>query len=160
VNSYSSRTKNFRSPAENPLIIIADSDSANNPLFKKVESRTGLKIGTQPWFHLGSNLYVIPIPKVGGIDTPIERLFDPTLLEMIFEGKKFDMKNAETDGTKFYGKKVFATKVIAANKATVNFAGFVPLLNAISAAISDYKSKTTLASAVSIAAASADAAAA
>ena len=31
------------------------------------------------------------------------------------------MKNTETDGNKFYGKKVFATKVIAANKATVNF---------------------------------------
>ena len=70
------------------------------------------------------------------------------------------MKNAETDGTKFYGKKVFATKVIAANKATVNFVGFVPLLNAISAAISDYNSKTALASAVALSAASADAAAA
>jgi RNA-directed DNA polymerase len=158
VNSYSSRTKKFQSPAENPLIIVADSDSANKPLFKIVESRTGLKIGTQPWFHLGSNFYVIPIPMVGGIDTPIERLFDQTLLEAIFEGKKFDTKNAETDGTKFYGKKVFATKVIAPNKATVNFAGFVPLLNAISAAIADYKSKT--ASVVALAAASADAAAA
>ena len=69
------------------------------------------------------------------------------------------MKNAETDGTKFYGKKVFATKVIAANKATVNFVGFVPLLNAISAAISDYNSETALASAVALSAASADAAA-
>jgi RNA-directed DNA polymerase len=65
VSSYSSRTKKFRTPAENPLIIVADSDGANNTLFKKVESRTGLKIGTQSWFHLESNLYVIPIPKVG-----------------------------------------------------------------------------------------------
>jgi hypothetical protein len=160
VSSYSSRTKKFKSPAANPLIIVADSDSANKALFKIVETRTGLKIGTQPWFHLESNLYVIPIPKVGGIDTPIERLFDQTLLEAIFEGKKFDLKNAETDGTKFYGKKVFATKVIAPNKATVNFAGFVPLLNAISAAINDYKSKTAVASGVALAAASADAAAA
>ena len=70
------------------------------------------------------------------------------------------MKNAETDGTKFYGKKVFATKVIAANKATVNFVGLVPLLNAISAAISDYKSKAAVASAVVLSTASADTAAA
>jgi RNA-directed DNA polymerase len=160
VNSYSSRTKKFQSPAENPLIIVADSDSANKSLFKIVENRTGLKIGTQPWFHLGSNLYVIPIPKVGDIDTPIERLFDQALLDTIFEGKKFDTKNAETDGTKFYGKKVFATKVIAAKKATVNFAGFIPLLNAITAAINDYKSKTALAPVIALATASADAAAA
>jgi hypothetical protein len=38
VNSYSSRTKKFQSHAENPLIIVADSDSANKSLFKKVEA--------------------------------------------------------------------------------------------------------------------------
>jgi hypothetical protein len=159
VTSYSSRTKKFKKPAENPLIVVADSDSANEPLFKIVEKRTGKKIDAQPWFHLESNLYVIPIPKVGGIDTPIEGLFDQTLLETIFEGKKFDMKNSEKDGTKFYGKKVFASKVIAGKKATVNFAGFVPLLNAISAAINDYKSKTAVASVVAPEAVSAGAAA-
>jgi hypothetical protein len=78
---------------------------------------------------------------VGGNDTPIEGLFEKSLLERRFEGKKFDRTNAEKDGSKFYGKKVFATKIVAANKATINFGGFEPLLTAIVGAIDDYEAK-------------------
>lgn len=142
INTYSNRTKKFKTGAKHPLIVVADSDDGSKALFKAVESRTGKKIGSQPSFHLESNLYVVPVPKVGGVDTPIERLFEQTLLDTPFEGKKFDKTNAEKDGSKFYGKKVFATKVVATHKGTVNFAGFEPLLAAVAEVIEDYKTKT------------------
>ena len=141
VHTYSARTKKFKHPAANPLILIVDSDDANKKLFKVVETRTGFKIDTKTWFHLGSNLYVVPIPKVGGVDTSIEMLFEKTLLDTTYDGKKFDQTNSERDGSKFYGKKVFATKVVATKKTTLNFAGFIPLLNAITEAVADYKFK-------------------
>jgi RNA-directed DNA polymerase len=142
INTYSSRTKKFKFMPKHPLILVADSDKGSEKLFEVVDKKTGKKIGSQPWFHLQSNLYVVPIPKLGATDTPIEHLFEQSLLDTDYDGKKFDKTNKETDGSRFYGKKVFATKVVAANKHTINFNGFVPLLEAIVGVIDDYKAKT------------------
>ncbi|MER8911397.1 retron Ec67 family RNA-directed DNA polymerase/endonuclease [Mesorhizobium sp. M0854] len=140
--TYAGRIKKFKSGAKHPLILIGDSDSGSQKLFDAVEKKTGRKVdGSQAWYYLGSNLYVVPIPKVGNKDTPIEQLFDQALLDTPYDGKKFDKTNAEKDGSKFYGKKVFATKVVAANKGTVNFGGFEPLLTAIAEVIEFHKTK-------------------
>lgn len=142
VNTYSSRTRKFKIAPKNPLILVADSDDGSKPLFKVIENRTGKKVdGSHAWYHLESNLYVVPIPKVGAADTPIEGLFEQILLDTTYEGKKFDRTNSEKDGTKFYGKKTFATKVVAANKGSINFGRFEPLLTAITEVIEDYKPK-------------------
>lgn len=102
-------------------------------------------------------MYVVPIPKVGGIDTPIERLFEPSLLGTQYEGKTFNKTNASKDPAKYYDKKVFATQVVAKNKANVNFDGFEPLLDAIVSVINRHKAAVApipaLAPAVAIAAA-------
>ncbi|MER9871682.1 retron Ec67 family RNA-directed DNA polymerase/endonuclease [Mesorhizobium sp. M0195] len=140
ANTYPSRIRKFKSGGQHPLIIIGDSDDGSKKLFAAVESKTGKKVdGSQTWYHMGANLYVVPIPKIGNKDTDIERLFDVALLKTIYDGKTFDKTNAEKDGTKFYGKKVFATKVVAANKATVDFDGFKPLLATIAEVIDHHK---------------------
>lgn len=143
LNTYSTRTKRFKSRSKHPLIIVVDSDDGSKSIFKEVEKRSGAKIGSQPWFHIGSNLYVVPIPKVDGTDTPIERLFEKALLDKPYEGKKFNPSNADKDAAKFFDKKVFATKVVAANKASINFSGFNDLLTAITQAIADYHAKVS-----------------
>jgi len=150
ARTYSTRTKRFKSGGEHPIILVADFDEGSKDLFAHVKSKTKKAVdGSEPWYHLESNLYVVPVPRVGGIDTPIERLFDQALLDSPYEGKKFDMTNTETDSAKFFSKKTFATKVIAANKNSINFARFEPLLDAIVAVEKDYAAK--LASAASVA---------
>lgn len=142
ARTYSTRTKGFKSGAKHPVILIADFDEGSKDLFAHIKSKTKKTVdGSEPWYHLESNLYVVPIPQVGGVGTPIERLFDQALLDKPYEGKIFDMKNAESDGAKFFSKKTFATKVVAANKAKINFARFEPLLDAIVAVEKDCASK-------------------
>ncbi|MET3595351.1 hypothetical protein ABID26_004763 [Mesorhizobium shonense] len=142
ANVYAQRTRKFKSGGKYPLILIGDNDEGSDKLFGAVKTKTGKKVdGSDPWYYLGQNMYVVPIPKVGGIDTPIERLFEPKLLATQYQGKTFNKTNASKDPTKFYDKKVFATKVVAKDKANVNFGGFEPLLNAIVSIINHHKAK-------------------
>ncbi|WP_192357301.1 retron Ec67 family RNA-directed DNA polymerase/endonuclease [Mesorhizobium mediterraneum] len=144
ITKYHLRTNKFKAGGKHPLIVIVDLDEGSKTIFKEVEKKTGKKIGTQPWFHWDKNLYIVPIPKVGGADTPIERLFPQALLEATYDGKTFDLTNSEKDGSKFFGKKVFATKVVAADKGAINFGGFAPLLAAIVEVIEHHKTKMSL----------------
>ena len=142
--AYPQRVKKFKSGGKNPLILIADSDEGSAKLFSAVKAKTGKKVdGSEPWYHLSHNMYVVPIPKVGGIDTPIERLFEPSLLATQYEGKTFNNTNASKDPAKYYDKKVFATQIVAKNKESVNFDGFEPLLEAIVSVIDHHKAMLT-----------------
>lgn len=137
---YPQRIKKFKSGSKHPLILIGDNDDGSQKLFGAVKKITGKTVdGADPWYYLGQNMYVVPIPKVGGIDTPIERLFEQELLDAPYEGKTFNRTNASKDPTKYFDKKVFATQVVAKKKAIVKFDGFEPLLNAIVSVIDDYK---------------------
>jgi RNA-directed DNA polymerase len=156
--TYPQRVKKFKSGGKHPLILIGDSDDGSTKLFNAVKEKTGKKVdGSEPWYYLGQNMYVVPVPKVGGIDTPIERLFDPSLLATQYEGKTFNNSNASKDPAKYYDKKVFATQIVANNKASVNFDGFEPLLDAIVSVIVHHTATVTpiptLAPAVTITAA-------
>jgi len=138
--AYPQRVRKFKSGGKHPLILIGDNDEGSEKLFGAVKAKTGKKVdGSEPWYYLGQNMYVVPIPKVGGIDTPIERLFEPSLLAAQYEGKAFNKTNASKDPAKYYDKKVFATQVVAKNKANVNFDGFEPLLDAIVSVIDHHK---------------------
>lgn len=141
ANTYASRVRGFKSGGKQPLIIIADSDAGSKDIFTAVEAKSKKKMGSQSWYHLGSNLYVVPVPKIGAEETPIERLFDDALLKTIYDGKQFNDTNADKDSSKFYDKKVFATKIVAANKATINFGGFEPLLDTIGEVIKHHSAK-------------------
>ncbi|MER9713261.1 retron Ec67 family RNA-directed DNA polymerase/endonuclease [Mesorhizobium sp. M0174] len=139
---YSARIKGFKSGGKHPVIMVVDSDEGSKDLFKHVQHVTKKKVdGSDSWYFLESNLYVIPIPKIGGADTPIEKLFEQALLDKPYEGKKFDIKLKETDGATHISKKTFASKVVAVNKATINFGGFEPVLNAVVEVIEDYKKR-------------------
>ena len=85
---------------------------------RQSKPRARKKWALATWYHLGSNLYVVPVPKFGAEETPIERVFDDAYLKTIYKGKQFNDTNADKDSSKFYDKKVFATKIVAANKAT------------------------------------------
>lgn len=137
--TYASRVKGFKSGAKHPLILIADFDEGSEELFKTVKSKTGKEVdGSEPWYFLYKNLYVVPIPKQGTGPTAIEDLFEKSVLEEVFEGKMFDRKGVEKDGSKVYSKATFAKKIVANKKASISFVNFEPLLDAIVAVELDY----------------------
>jgi RNA-directed DNA polymerase len=104
-------------------------------------SPRGNVTGDDPFYYLHTNLYVVPVPKLGLPETAIEDLFEKSLLETKIDGKTFDKTNHEQDGGKLYSKFTFATKVVAASKVPVDYTGFEPLLQAMLDVEADYATR-------------------
>ncbi|WP_181175625.1 retron Ec67 family RNA-directed DNA polymerase/endonuclease [Mesorhizobium sp. B2-3-4] len=139
INNYATRTARFKHGAPHPVLVIVDNDAGSVGIFQMLTKLLGKPIGgLDPFYHVIENLYVVPIPKVA---TPvaIEDLFDPALLARKIDGKDFDRTGKEKDGSKWYGKNEFATKIVAPERGTIKFDGFEPLLNAVVDAIQHYE---------------------
>ncbi len=97
------------------------------------------KIGfasTDDFYYLGLNLYLIKTPEktTAPHKSCIEDMFDPALLKTPLDGKMFD-PNKEHNAPGKYGKVAFAERVVVPNAATIDFSGFVPLIDRIVAAL-------------------------
>ncbi|MEZ5781172.1 MAG: hypothetical protein R3D70_05930 [Rhizobiaceae bacterium] len=143
VNDYENRMKGFSAPTDQPVIIIADSDKGSKTLFETVKRKTGLNVAPpHRFFHIHSNLYVVPIPPIAGQEeTAIEDLFSNEVLEEKLDGKTFNRTNGPSDPVKEYTKATFATDVVVKKKATIDFSRFDPLLATINEVINDYAAK-------------------
>lgn len=147
LSDYRQMTKSFKGKSKHPTILIVDNDSGAKSLLKHLgHVLKNKKIdGSDAFYFVYENLYVVPVPKVGGAPTAIEQLFDPALLKTKLKGKTLDLTNNQKDGTKFYSKHEFSISVIQKNQASINFDGFKPLLNAIAAVQTDYAIKVAAA---------------
>ncbi len=67
----------------------------------------------------------------------IENLFDAVILGKKLNGKTLSMEKDYDNKTEF-SKFEFADQVILANFSTIDFSGFVPLLDRIVAVLKDY----------------------
>jgi len=141
IGSYKKEIERFNAPGlRHPLIILFDNDSGADPIGNAIRSASG---NTQrfnrdaPFIHIVKNLYAVPIPRNGKSDCKIENLFDAKTRGKVLDGKKFTTEN-EYDPSKYYGKAVFAEKVIAQHANEINFSGFIPLLENISFAIQEH----------------------
>jgi len=94
----------------------------------------------EPFIHVCANIYVVPTPLgVKGEPTCIEDFFPPLLFSEKIEGKTFNPKKKHGDNAKFYGKNIFAEKVILPKADTINFDAFKPLLTNIQLAIDTHR---------------------
>lgn len=126
-----------------PVIIVIDNDSGANKVYEAISgiTKSPKPKGYASFIHVIGNLYVVPTPPVGKKhDTDIECLFGSDALDEKLSGKSFN-KQKEIDTDKEYGKSAFALNVVAKKSSTLNFAGFVPLLQRIEAVITDYKAR-------------------
>jgi hypothetical protein len=134
--------KYVHKPLQHPVIMLCDNDGGADKVFKNAANKCGKKISkttTDPFYHLGDNLYLVKVPEVTPtIDRDIEDLFEPELLGTVLDGKPFDKKKDHGDETA-YGKVVFAEKVVRANASTVDFSGFSDLLSRIDQCLTHYK---------------------
>lgn len=140
LSHYRSRISSFKGGGKHPLIIVADNDSGATHLYSHIKNLFKLPKpvdGSEQFYYLYENLYVVFIPKVAGGQTAIENLFPKTLLNRQLDGKSFDI-TSKKDPTKFYFKNDFAVKVVKAGGSKIKFQGFDPLLAAIEAVKADY----------------------
>ncbi|HEX4411225.1 MAG TPA: hypothetical protein VH206_20835 [Xanthobacteraceae bacterium] len=151
LSKYRKITKNFKGIPKHPTILVVDNDSGPEKLFQHLSNLLSTKTkkkkvdGSEPYYFVYENLYVVPVPKIAGAYTAMEKLFKPGVLATELNGKKLDLSNKETDGKKFYSKNDFSIEVIQKNQSSIDFNGFKPLLNALVAVQKDYSIKVAAA---------------
>lgn len=147
VHGYRASLKAYKyKPLSHPVILLVDNDTAiGGKVCGALKKHFGVSIlhsSPEPFFHLAENLYIVKTPLVGGrAMTCIEDLFDPATLAIPLEGKIFHTEKKDFDPTKHVGKKPFAAKIVVPNAETISWNGFIPLLDRLCSAMSDYAAK-------------------
>ncbi len=120
-----------------PVILLVDNDKAGKEVLGAIHNnisrkdrKTKNKIDNmQPYIHVYRNLYLVFTPlQEGKTESQIEDLFDTSTLNMEIEGKRFNRSDDKATATT-YSKAVFARKVVEENSSSINFEGFIPLLD-------------------------------
>lgn len=139
IPTYKSEFARFSTPGMNePVILLVDNDKAGNEVLGVVGNmvKKGNKAKTkidnkEPYIHVHRNLYLILTPlQEDRSESQIEDLFDASTLERKIDGKSFNRSDEKATETT-YGKAVFARKVVEEMASSINFEGFVPLLDRI-----------------------------
>lgn len=141
ISAYTKDTAKFRGPGLTaPVLVIYDSDDGAKSIQNAIKQVAKIRpTGAEPFVHIAKNLYAVPTPtQSSSSKSRIEDFFDAQIRSTVIDGKTFSEQN-DFDTDKFYGKIVFAHKVIKPNAETINFTGFRPLLSNIVAAITHHK---------------------
>lgn len=140
---YKSEFERFSAPGmKEPVILLVDNDKAGNEVLSVVYNMTkkGNKAKTKidsknPFIHVHRNLYLVLTPlQEGRTESQIEDLFDTSTLAIKVDDKTFNRSDEKATETT-YGKAVFAQKVVKEMASSINFEGFVPLLDRITEVI-------------------------
>nr|WP_321454614.1 retron Ec67 family RNA-directed DNA polymerase/endonuclease [uncultured Cohaesibacter sp.] len=124
-----------------PVIAVVDNDAANNGLWRMLGSKFGISgaDGSDDFYHVVKNLYIVPIPKIDAKDTFIEHLFDKKTLNIPLNGKTFELGQKGKIANNKFGKMAFARDVVQKQRGSIDFSGFLPLLVNIEKAISHHQ---------------------
>jgi hypothetical protein len=142
IESYAAQLQRFRfQPLAHPVIVLIDNDEGAGEIFSMLKKRYGITVelkSTLPFYHVTHNLYLVKtMESAGSGKSSIEDAFEQSVRDTLLDGKKFNPnKKHKAEGE--YGKQVFAEKVVRAQAAAINFAGFASLLDRVVAAIDDY----------------------
>lgn len=145
IANYASEFSRFKViDSRHPVIILIDNDSGSNQIFstiKKVTKSSSNIDGTQAFYPIRDNLYVVPIPKIDGKETAIENYFTKKVLGTKLNGKVFSGTD-KFDAATQYGKHLFAEHVIKKNKDKISFSKFGIILKNIEAALKFHYGKS------------------
>jgi RNA-directed DNA polymerase len=149
IATYRKETAKFKAPGQkHAVVILYDNDSGAKKIRNGIKQASGTTVtGNEPFVHVVGNLYAAPTPPLNGAqESKIEDCFDAAIKAATVDGKAFSAEN-NFDTTTYYGKKVFAHKVVRPNADSLNFDGFRPLLNNLVLAINAHVAKVHAASA-------------
>lgn len=116
-----------------PVIIVVDNDSQSDGMWTFIKKFTGATVkidGSKPYYHVGKNVFVVPVPSGDKSDFYIEKLLPAKWLKEKLDGKSLKLTQKKDEKLKAdeYGKVDFANKVIKANRGKVDLSSFLPLL--------------------------------
>ena len=143
IQFYKSEFDRLSKPVmKEPVILLIDNDRAAkeimnvvNNMYKKDNNK---KNKNESYIHICHNLYLILTPlQENQHESTIEDLFDTVTLNTKINGKSFNRSNDQATETT-YGKAVFARKVVEERATSINFEGFVPLLDRIAMVIENH----------------------
>lgn len=141
IQQHEKRLKHYAHlPLEAPVIILCDNDDGPKEAFKHAQAKSGKSVtnsSTDPFYHLGRNLYLVKVPEKGLPSRDMEDMFPDTVRAELVDGKPFDKKKDHGDDTA-YGKVIFSEKVVRPKTGTAIFGEFEELLDRIVACIDDY----------------------
>jgi RNA-directed DNA polymerase len=143
---FKSEFEHFSAPGmKEPVILLVDNDKAGKEVLgvvcnmQKKSKRTKTKIDKdESYIHVHRNLYIISTPlQEGQLESQIEDLFNAATLGIEIEGKSFNRSDEKATETT-YSKAVFARKVVEERASSINFEGFIPLLDRIEKVIESH----------------------
>lgn len=144
IGNYGSEFKGFQSNKKrHPVILLIDNDDGTAKIFSSIKSATKRKSavdGSEPFYHITDNFYVVAIPQLGGKSTTIEHFFDPALLKTKLGTKVFSGKDGFDPATE-YGKHYFAEYIVKKGQKTIDFSGFHPILERLVVVLADYAAR-------------------
>ncbi|TCV26933.1 MULTISPECIES: retron Ec67 family RNA-directed DNA polymerase/endonuclease [Vibrio] len=157
IDAYKERYEFYKSEKpEYPVLIILDNDDGlndNGGIIAKLQKISTMsmhptppkkgnmksKIKNSEFIHVMHNLYVVITPLNSGNDTMIENLFEQKLWSTPLNKRTFDPTEKKEPKSSYYGKNDFATRVVKKKQDSINFNGFIPLLDRMQRAIEHYK---------------------
>lgn len=123
--------------SKKPLKAFLNEDAGITEL-QKQELKNNLQLRLLP----DSTLFLLITPLTAGkAECEIEDLFAPDLLGLTLDGKTFSRKD-KPNKDKHYGKEIFSEYVLT-NYQSIDFQGFIPLLDALNSIVENCKSSTT-----------------
>lgn len=126
-----------------PVILLIDNDDGTKKIFSTIKTVIGSKAsinGSEPFYHITDNFYVVAIPQLNNKDTTIEQFFDPAVLNEKL-GKKIFSGKDQFDPATQYGKHHLAEYVIKKKQKSINFTGFNPILARLDVVLTTHISK-------------------
>ena len=146
VENFEKRSEKYGGAApSNPVIVVLDNDSGPDKLLKSIEAKakafpaTAASLRDAEFIHVTRNLYVVLTPKISGKPSEMEDFFTDVDKNVVLGGKSFNYKKG-ADSSIYYGKEIFARKVVEAKKKSIDFNGFNDILSRVSSAIHHFKS--------------------
>ncbi|MBS7806538.1 retron Ec67 family RNA-directed DNA polymerase/endonuclease [Variovorax sp. PCZ-1] len=142
IDSYRSDIKRFNAPGKfHPVIILIDNDDGAKPILSIVKSiNPNSTFDRDSFSHIVGNLYVVKTPLLGSEKSCIEDFFDGDLKSTMIDGKQFSLEK-DANPEHYFGKVVFAHKVVRPQADKIDFSNFRHILKSMQDIITEFSSQ-------------------
>lgn len=143
IHKYNIRTRKLAARGfMSPVIILVDNDKGSRDglwgAVKQASKEAKIVDGTERFYHVTKNLYVVPTPLLeGGKDSMIEDFLPSPVVSQVIGGKTFNPDEKTFDKNKHYGKRILAEKV-SKDQEVIDFDGFSSILDSIEAVLDHF----------------------
>jgi len=146
IGAYAERANRLNARKfQSPVILVVDNDAGAskgklNSLVKEKSGSTYKIDGSQDFYHLGLNLYLVYTPKTAsGGDTMIEDFLPSDVRKQKLGKKTLELDSKKFDPAKNFGKVPLADSIVRRQSSKIDFSGYLPLLHRISEAIGHFE---------------------